>query len=83
VFTPIQNSFSDTQKGQQGVFLIGAAFAIVGGIISWVMIPDKERDLESEDVKFRAYLEANGFETSCYGESLIEETKTTAFKTDA
>ena len=83
MFTPIQNSFSDTQKGQQGVFLIGAAFAIVGGIISWVMIPDKERDLESEDVKFRAYLEANGFETSCYGESLIEETKTTAFKTDA
>ena len=83
VFTPIQNSFSDTQTGQQGVFLIGAAFAIVGGIIAWVCIPDKERDLESEDVRFKAYLEEHGFDTSCYGESLIEETKTTAFKIDA
>jgi MFS family permease len=80
VFMPIQNSFSSVEKGQQGVFLIGSAFAIVGGIIAWVFIPDKERDLESEDVRFRAYLEAKGFDTSFYGVSLEEETKSTAFK---
>ena len=60
VFTPIQNSFATEQKGQQGVFLIGSAFAIVGGIISWVCIPDKERDLESEDERFRQYLREMG-----------------------
>ena len=81
VFTPIQDSFSNTEKGQQGVFLIGSAFAIVGGLISWFLIPDKERDLESEDVRFRRYLEEKGFDTSFYGESLLEQTKTTAFKT--
>ncbi|PMD32314.1 MFS general substrate transporter [Hyaloscypha variabilis F] len=80
VFTPIQDSFSDTQKGQQGVFLIGSAFAIVGGLIAWFFIPDKERDLESEDARFRAYLEEKGFDTSFYGESLAEQTKTTGFK---
>ena len=83
VFTPIQNSFSDTEKGQQGVFLIGSAVALVGGLIAWFLIPDKERELESEDVRFRAYLEEHGFDTSCYGESLIEQTKTTAFKVAA
>jgi MFS family permease len=80
VFTPIQDSFSDTQKGQQGVFLIGSAFAIVGGLIAWFFIPDKERDLESEDARFRAYLEEKGFDTRFYGESLVEQTKTTGFK---
>ena len=51
VFTLIQNSISNTENWQQGVFLIGAAFAIVGGLIAWFLIPDKERDLESEDAR--------------------------------
>jgi len=38
VFTPIQDSFSDMEKGQQGVFLIGAGFAVVGGLIAWFLI---------------------------------------------
>jgi hypothetical protein len=80
VFTPIQDSFDSVEKGQQAVFLIGAGFAMVGAIISWVLIPDKERDLESEDVRFKAYLEANGHDTSFFGESLVEEVKSTSFK---
>ncbi|CZR68897.1 probable inorganic phosphate transporter [Phialocephala subalpina] len=80
VFTPIQDSFSDELKGQQGVFLIGSALAVVGGLIAWFLIPDKEKDLESEDVRFKAYLEEHGFDTSCYGESLMDDVKTTAFK---
>jgi MFS family permease len=71
VFTPIQDSFSDTFKGQQGVFLIGSAFTIVGGLIAWFMIPDMSRDLETEDIKFRRYLEENGYEISHYGEALV------------
>ncbi len=68
------------RKGSKGVFLIGSAFAIVGSLIAWFLIPDKERDLESSDARFRAYLEEKGFDTSFYGESLVEETKTTGFK---
>lgn len=79
VFTPIQNSFSSVEKGTQAVFLIGAGFAAAGGIISWTLIPDREKDLEDEDAKFRAYLEANGYDGS-FGESLVEEVKSTAFK---
>jgi MFS family permease len=80
VFTPIQNSFGDTFKGQQAVFLIGAGFALAGGLISWFLIPDKEKDLESEDRRFRDFLAANGYDTSVYGESLVEQVKSTAFK---
>ncbi|KAJ6441504.1 Major facilitator superfamily domain, general substrate transporter [Purpureocillium lavendulum] len=61
VFNPIQNSFHDDEKGVQGVFLIGAAFALTGAVISWFLIPDREKDLESEDVRFRHYLEENGY----------------------
>ncbi|KAJ4249811.1 hypothetical protein NW762_012154 [Fusarium torreyae] len=64
VFTPIQDSFSDEQKGIQAVFLIGAAFAAVGGLVAWFLIPDKDKDLESEDAQFRAYLEQNGYKGS-------------------
>lgn len=79
VFTPIQNSFSDAQKGIQGTFLIGAAFAAAGGLISWFLIPDRERDLESEDARFRTYLMEQGYEGD-FGESLRDELRTTNFK---
>jgi MFS family permease len=79
VFTPIQDSFSDDFKGVQAVFLIGAAFAAVGGVISWTLIPDRSRDLEDEDTKFRAYLAEHGFHTE-FGESFEKEVQTTVFK---
>lgn len=79
VFTPIQNSFDSDFKGVQAVFLIGAAFAAVGGLIAWTLIPDRERDLESEDARFRAYLEEHGY-AGVFGESLAKDLKTTTFK---
>jgi hypothetical protein len=75
----MQNSFANEEKGVQGVFLIGAAFALVGGIIAWFFIPDKERDLESEDARFREFLAENGYE-GLFGESIEAEIKTTSFK---
>ncbi|KAJ5318193.1 hypothetical protein PENANT_c052G01203 [Penicillium antarcticum] len=71
VFTPIQNSFDSTEKGQQAVFLIGAAFTVVGGLISWFLIPDMSRELETEDARFKEYLEQNGYDVSLYGEALV------------
>ncbi|KAB8416349.1 hypothetical protein FH972_024869 [Carpinus fangiana] len=78
VFTPIQDSFDDAQKGVQAVFLIGAAFAVVGGLISWFLIPDRSRQLEDEDQAFREYLETNGWHGT-FGESLTQELRTTTF----
>lgn len=72
VFIPIQESFGDKSKGIQGVFLIGAAFAMVGGIISWYLIPDRDRNMETEDALFREYLAQNGF-SGDFGE--IDKTK--------
>lgn len=67
VFTPIQNRFHTTQKGQQAVFLIGSAFCIVGALITWFLIPDMSRELETEDARFKAFLEENGFDITSYG----------------
>lgn len=58
---------------------IGASFAAVGGIIAYTLIPDRERDLESEDARFRAALEEHGY-GGAFGESLQKEIKGTTFK---
>ena len=78
VFTPIQNAFDTTAKGQQAVFLIGAAFTMAGGILSWFLIPDMSRELETEDAKFKAYLEENGYDISMYGEALVVNARASA-----
>ncbi|GIK01644.1 hypothetical protein Aspvir_005682 [Aspergillus viridinutans] len=67
------NSFDFTFKGQQAVFLIGSGFAVLGGLCSWFLIPDMSRELETEDARFKAYLEENGYNISHYGEALLVE----------
>lgn len=62
MFIPIQDSLGGGNTGIRGVFLIGAAFALVGGAISWCLIPDRSRDLENEDLLFREYLISNGYD---------------------
>ena len=53
--------------------------AATGGIIAYTLIPDRSRDLEDEDAKFRAYLAEHGFSTD-FGESLEQNIKASAFK---
>ncbi|TQS33553.1 hypothetical protein Golomagni_06097, partial [Golovinomyces magnicellulatus] len=64
VFIPIQDSLGSGDAGIRGVFLIGASFALVGGAISWFLIPDRSRQLEDEDAAFREYLIAHGYDGS-------------------
>lgn len=82
VFTPIQDSFSSETKGAQGVFLIGSAFCMVGALISWFLIPNKDRELDSEDQKFRQYLLDNGYEAD-FGESIESQVAKSAFQLDS
>lgn len=71
VFITFQNSFSSTEKGQKAVFLIGAAFTVVGGLIAWFLIPDMSRELETEDARFKAYLQEHGYDIDLYGDALV------------
>lgn len=56
VFAPITN-----EAGDQGTFLIGAGFAVLGALIALFVIPDISSKLEDEDESWKAYLEANGW----------------------
>ena len=75
VFTPIQTSIQGdtpgTLKGQQGVFLVGSAFSLVGAIVTWFFIPEMKRDLATEDEVWKQYCEANGVDMSDMGEALV------------
>lgn len=55
---------------------------MVGAIISWVLIPNKEKDLESEDAKFRQYLLENGYEAD-FGESIESQVAKSGFRLDS
>ncbi|TVY90609.1 Glycerophosphoinositol permease [Lachnellula willkommii] len=79
VFKPILASFGDsTYKGNQAVFLIGSAFALVGAFTSWYLIPDISNRLENEDEVWKAYLRENGYEIQ-WGE---EDSDTKGLKMD-
>ena len=44
--------------------------------MTWIFTPEMPRDLASEDVAFKAYLEANGWDTSAWGGGAIVESNT-------
>ncbi|GKT43489.1 glycerophosphoinositol permease 1 [Colletotrichum spaethianum] len=54
-------SYDDRLKGQQAIFLIGSGISVIGTLCVWFLIPD------DEDVRFKKYLEANGYDTSQMG----------------
>ncbi|EEB90177.1 hypothetical protein MPER_11653 [Moniliophthora perniciosa FA553] len=67
VFPIIMNKFPSTIKGQQAIFLVGSAICVVGAALVWFLVPDMDEQLESEDAKFKKYLEENGYDTSDMG----------------
>ncbi|KAH7025057.1 major facilitator superfamily domain-containing protein [Microdochium trichocladiopsis] len=60
-------SYNGSVQGQQVVFLIGSAISVVGTLVVWFLIPNHPENLEDEDVRFRNYLELNGYDTSDMG----------------
>jgi hypothetical protein len=64
VFSAILASYSDTIKGNQVVFLIGSAFAVLGALNAWFVVQDGEKHLEKEDQIWKSYLQENGWDAS-------------------
>ncbi|KAF8885494.1 major facilitator superfamily domain-containing protein [Infundibulicybe gibba] len=67
VFPAIIASYPTEIKGQQVAFLIGAGIAVLGTVMVLTLIPDREKQLESEDALFEAYLGEKGWDTSRMG----------------
>lgn len=65
VFTAILNSYtSNPTKGNQTAFLIGSAFAVLGAIIAFFVIPDVSRRLDDDDAAWKVYLADHGWEAT-------------------
>lgn len=62
MFTAILNSYSDGEKGNQVAFLIGSAFAVLGSLIAFFVIPDVSARLDDEDTLWKAYLAEHGWQ---------------------
>ncbi|KAH7157629.1 major facilitator superfamily domain-containing protein [Dactylonectria estremocensis] len=66
VFTAILNSYDEehASKGNQTAFLIGSAFALLGALIAYFVIPDVSARLEDDDAAWRVYLADHGWEAT-------------------
>lgn len=65
VFTAILNSYADRPaQGDRAVFLIGSAFAVLGALVAFFVIPDVSRRLEDDDAAWKVYLADHGWEAT-------------------
>ncbi|KAF4993706.1 hypothetical protein FGRMN_6283 [Fusarium graminum] len=72
VFTAILSSYADTVKGNQVVFLIGSAFAVLGALVAWFIVQDGEKHLEKEDQIWKEYLHEHGWDAS-WGDHVTQD----------
>ena len=70
----IADAGDDIIKQGQYPFYLSSALCIFSAIISFVFLPTITQDtIEQEDVRFRAYLEENGYDTSTMGSKKYRE----------
>ncbi|KAG6820939.1 hypothetical protein H0H93_009175 [Arthromyces matolae] len=63
---------SKTTRGNTGPFWVGSGLAILSALITLFFVHPLTMDgMEKEDQEFRAYLEANGYDTGLMGEESI------------
>jgi len=68
VFPVIQDNAPNPTRRGQDPFFVASALAIFSGVVALTMLPEIGQDtIEEEDIKFRAYLEAHGYDTSTMG----------------
>ncbi|KAG9524487.1 major facilitator superfamily transporter, partial [Aureobasidium melanogenum] len=61
VMSHVYDSYDDQQKGQQVLFLTGSAISVVGTLVVWFGLPHYLPELETEDARFEAAMQAEGF----------------------
>lgn len=69
-FPPIIDAFGgpDSNRGNTGPFWIGSGLAILSAAVTFFFVKPLTTDgMAKEDAEFRAYLEANGYDTSQMG----------------
>jgi len=69
-FPPIIEAFGgdSTARGNTGPFWIGSGLALLSALITFFFVKPLSHDgMEKEDAEFRAYLAANGYDTSTMG----------------
>ncbi|KAG8991316.1 hypothetical protein FRB90_001394, partial [Tulasnella sp. 427] len=67
-FPAIIDRFPPGPKQDSGPFWIGSGLAILSALITFFFIPEvPENHMTNEDIKFREYLAANGFDVSLMG----------------
>ncbi|KAJ4861865.1 sugar transporter domain-containing protein [Trichoderma breve] len=65
VFTAILNKYaSNPDKGNQVAFLIGSAFAVLGALVAYFVIPDVSRRLDDDDAAWKVYLADHGWDAT-------------------
>ncbi|KAI6780958.1 putative metabolite transport protein GIT1 [Emericellopsis cladophorae] len=63
VFTALLNNYaSNPEKGDQVAFLVGSAFAVLGALVAFFVIPDVSRNLDDDDAAWKVYLADNGWD---------------------
>ncbi|EMD34089.1 hypothetical protein CERSUDRAFT_86845 [Gelatoporia subvermispora B] len=80
-FKPIIADFggADTTRGNTGPFWIGSGLALLSALITFFFIRPLSHDgMDKEDREFRAYLEANGYDTAQMGLRDTETWSTTS-----
>ena len=77
VFPVIQSNAPNNIRAGQDPFFIGSALAIFSGFLALFFVPDISQDtIEEEDLKFREYLSAHGYDVSKMGvEEYVERSK--------
>jgi MFS family permease len=68
VFPIIRKHAPNPTRAGQDPFFVGSALAIFSGFLALFFLPEIGQDtIEEEDIKFREYLERNGYDTSQMG----------------
>lgn len=63
-----KNAGTDTLKAGQDPFWVASTLALFAAALAWFCLPAVGQDtIDEEDVKFRAYLEENGYDTGKMG----------------
>lgn len=59
---------SNTVKAGQDPFWVASTLALVAALLAWFCLPNVGQDtIDHEDIKFREYLVANGYDISKMG----------------